>query len=279
MRILLLGGTGEARALAQLLVANGIDVISSLAGRTADARLPVGTVRTGGFGGADGLTEWLRTNPVDAIIDATHPFATQITANATEAAAATGTRHLILRRPGWTPTTGDTWHWAKTHTQAATLLPTLGTRPFLTIGRQNLPTFAPTPHTTTTAGPSHTPPPEHLAPTDHLPVVGSKLSDRSSVAQPWVLARCVDPPEPRPTWCTLLLARGPFTLADELAILREHRIDLLVTKDSGGPATAPKLKAARQLRIPVLIIRRPPLPRDVPSVPTPEAALTWTLRT
>ncbi|MBB5983892.1 cobalt-precorrin-6A reductase [Kribbella solani] len=249
MRVLLLGGTGEGRALAQLLVAGGIDVISSLAGRTTDARLPVGTVRTGGFGGADGLTDWLRTNPVDAIIDATHPFATSITANATEAAAATGTRHLILRRPGWTPTTGDTWHWAETHNQAATLLPTLGTRPFLTIGRQNLPAFAPTTHAT--------------------PVT----------AQPWVLARCVDPPEPPPTWCTLLLARGPFTHADELAILREHRIDLLVTKDSGGPATAPKLKAARQLRIPVLIIRRPPLPRDAQSVPSPEAALAWTLRT
>jgi precorrin-6A/cobalt-precorrin-6A reductase len=120
------------------------------------------------------------------------------------------------------------------------LLPGLGTRVFLTIGRQGLDAFA-----------------------------GTGL---------WTLARCVDPPEPRPTWCALILARGPFTLADEETLLRDHTIDVLVTKDSGGPATAPKLTAARRLGIPVVLIRRPPLPVGPEVVETVEEAAQWVMR-
>jgi precorrin-6A/cobalt-precorrin-6A reductase len=242
MKVLLLGGTGEARTLAGLLTAEGIEVVSSLAGRTTDARLPVGEVRTGGFGGADGLAAWLRDHPVDLVVDATHPFAATMTAHAVAATRETGVPLLVLRRPGWTPSPDDDWHWADSATAAADLLRDLRTsRVFLTIGRQGLDAFA----------------------TTGL----------------WTLARCVDPPEPRPTWCTLILARGPFTLTDELAILREHRIDVLVTKDSGGPATAAKLTAARRLAIPVLVIRRPSLPVGPEVVETVRDAVQRVIRT
>ncbi|NUS59233.1 MAG: cobalt-precorrin-6A reductase [Streptomycetaceae bacterium] len=249
MRVLLLGGTGEARELARLLVAAGIEVISSLAGRTADARRPEGEVRVGGFGGPEGLTAWLRQNPVDAVIDATHPFATRITANATTATARTATPYLVLHRRGWEepdPTCAGLadrsagWHWVDTSAAAAELLPRLGSRVFLTIGRQGLDVFA----------------------TTGL----------------WTLARCVDPPEPRPTWCELLLARGPFSVADELQLLTHHRIDVLVTKNSGGPATAAKLDAAEQLHIPVVVIRRPPLPDGLDVVTSPAQAFAWVMR-
>ena len=240
MKVLLLGGTGEARELAGLLAGAGVEVVSSLAGRTSDARVPVGEVRVGGFGGVSGLAGWLREHPVDAVIDATHPFAANITANAFSATREVGTPLLVLWRPGWAPEPGDNWHWVETASDAAELLPSLGTRAFLTIGRQGLDAFA-----------------------------GTGL---------WTLARCVDPPEPRPTWCPLILARGPFTLADEETILRDHDIDVLVTKDSGGPATAPKLTAARRLGIPVVVIRRPPLPAGPEVVETVEEAVQWVIR-
>ena len=240
MKVLLLGGTGEARELAGLLAGAGVEVVSSLAGRTSDARVPVGEVRVGGFGGVSGLAGWLREHPVDAVVDATHPFAANITANAFSATREVGTSLLVLRRPGWAPEPGDNWQWVETASDAAELLPRLGTRAFLTIGRQGLDAFA-----------------------------GTGL---------WTLARCVDPPEPRPTWCTLILARGPFTLADEETILRDHDFVVLVTKDSGGPATAPKLTAARQLAIPVVVIRRPPLPAGPEVVETVEEAVQWVIR-
>jgi precorrin-6A/cobalt-precorrin-6A reductase len=240
MRVLLLGGTGEARELAQLLVSSGVDVVSSLAGRTSDARLPVGKVRVGGFGGATGLAQWLHDNPVDAVVDTTHPFAAAMTANAVIATREADVPLLILRRPGWSSKPGDTWHWTDSAAAAAALLPALGSRVFLTIGRQGLSAFA-----------------------------GTRL---------WALARCVDPPDPRPTWCSLVLARGPFTLTEELALLQQHRIDVLVTKDSGGAATAPKLTAARELSIPVVLIRRPPLPAGATAVESVADVLAWLSR-
>ncbi|WP_327636886.1 cobalt-precorrin-6A reductase [Kribbella sp. NBC_00482] len=240
MKVLLLGGTGEARELAGLLSGAGVDVVSSLAGRTTDARVPVGEVRVGGFGGAGGLAGWLREHSVDAVIDATHPFAANITANAFAATREIGTPLLVLRRLGWIAEPDDDWHWVETASAAAELLPELGKRAFLTIGRQGLDAFA-----------------------------GTGL---------WTLARCVDPPEPRPTWCTLILARGPFTLVDEETILRDHGIDVLVTKDSGGPATAAKLTAARRLGIPVILIRRPPLPAGVAVVETVAEVVQWVMR-
>lgn len=240
MKVLLLGGTGEARELAGVLTASGVEVVSSLAGRTSDARVPVGEVRVGGFGGVDGLADWLRRHPVDAVIDATHPFAATMTAHAVAATREVGVPLLVLRRPGWAAESDDNWHWVDTASDAAELLPRLGTRVFLTIGRQGLDAFA-----------------------------GTGL---------WTLARCVDPPEPCPAWCTLVLARGPFTLADEETILRDHGIDVLVTKDSGGPATAAKLTAARRLAIPVVLIRRPPLPVGVDVVETVADAAQWVIR-
>lgn len=226
--ILILGGTGEARELAARVPA-----ISSLAGRVSAPRLPEGEVRVGGFGGVDGLAQWLRDNDIHAVVDATHPFARQITANAYEACARIGVPFLILRRPGFPPQPG--WRWVDSVAEAARNLP--GERVFLTTGRQDLAEFA--------------------------------------GCEQWFLARMVDPPEPPlPQRIEVLLSRGPFTVDGELELLRRHRIDVLVTKDSGGDMTSAKLEAARQLGIPVVIVRRPPLP-PAESVTTVGAAISW----
>ncbi|MFE3096094.1 cobalt-precorrin-6A reductase [Streptomyces sp. NPDC059248] len=242
MHVLILGGTTEARRLAGLLAAGevpGARVTSSLAGRVAAPRLPPGEVRIGGFGGADGLADWLRTHAVDLLVDATHPFAGTISFNAAAAAASAGVPLLALRRPGWDPVPGDDWHEAGSLDEAAGLLPGLGRRIFLTTGRMGLAAFA------------------HQ---DDL----------------WFLVRSVDAPgTPRPARTEVLLDRGPFTLDGERAVLRAHRIDVLVTKDSGGEATAPKLTAARDAGLPVVVVRRPPVPDGVPVVPGPEAATRW----
>jgi precorrin-6A/cobalt-precorrin-6A reductase len=237
--VLVLGGTAEARELAAGLAADpALDVTSSLAGRTTTPRLPAGRSRVGGFGGTAGLAAWLRAERIDAVVDATHPFATDISRHAAEAAADVRVPLLMLRRPGWTAGPGDRWHWVDTGAAAAALLPTLGTRAFLTTGRGDLAAFA------------------------ELDL--------------YVLARMVEPPSPPlPRTCELLLARGPFTLAGERALLRDHRIDVLVTKDSGGPATAAKLTAAREAALPVLLIRRPRPPARTPTAESPAAAATW----
>ncbi|QNG37377.1 cobalt-precorrin-6A reductase [Geodermatophilaceae bacterium NBWT11] len=235
MTVLVLGGTGEARALAAALVGDGVDVLSSLAGRVAEPLLPLGGVRVGGFGGAAGLAAWIAEHRPTAVVDATHPFAATITANAAAACAASGTPLLRLQRPGWTAQPGDDWRWADSLAEAATMVS--GTV-FLTTGRQGIGAFAALPGT--------------------------------------VLVRSVDPPtEPLPAGATLLLARGPFTLDDELALLREHAVDVVVTKDSGGHMTEAKLTAARTLGIPVVLVRRPALPAGVAVVDTVEAALAW----
>ncbi|MGY1748328.1 cobalt-precorrin-6A reductase [Modestobacter sp. SYSU DS0511] len=236
-QVLVLGGTGEARRLAAALLARGVDVLSSLAGRVADPVLPEGPVRIGGFGGADGLAAWLAEHAPRAVVDATHPFAARITANAAAAAARQGTPLLRLQRPGWTPGPGDTWRFVDTSTQAAEAV--AGHRSvFLTTGRQGVGVFA-------------------------------GLPGR-------VLVRSVDPPdEPLPAGATLLLDRGPFSVADELALMRNHAVDVVVTKDSGGHLTEAKLVAARELGILVVLIRRPPLPPGVETVATVEEALAW----
>ncbi|KAF3468677.1 cobalt-precorrin-6A reductase [Streptomyces sp. Tu 3180] len=238
--ILVLGGTTEARALATGLTARpGIRVTTSLAGRVARPGAVAGEVRVGGFGGAEGLARWLREQRVDAVVDATHPFARTITENAARAAAATGLPLAVLRRPGWRPGPRDDWHPVPSQAAAADLLPRLGHRVFLTTGRLGLAAFA------------------HLT---HLRF----------------LVRSVEPPEPPvPPHARVLLARGPFTVAGETALLREHRIDVLVTKDSGGTATSAKLTAARDLGLPVVVVRRPPLPDGVIAVPGVPEALHW----
>ncbi|MEU6537917.1 cobalt-precorrin-6A reductase [Streptomyces sp. NPDC047000] len=237
--VLVLGGTAEARVLAAGLATRpGVRVTTSLAGRVARPGPLDGDVRVGGFGGADGLTAWLRERRVTAVVDATHPFAAAITAHAARAATATGLPLVVLRRPGWRPGPGDRWHPAESLTAAADLLGALtARRVFLTTGRLGLAAFA-------------------------------HLTGRHFVV------RSVEPPEPPlPPDHTVLLARGPFTVPGETALLREHRIDTLVTKDSGGAATAAKLTAARDLGLPVVMVRRPPLPAGVTAVPDAASAL------
>ncbi|MEU0040814.1 MULTISPECIES: cobalt-precorrin-6A reductase [unclassified Streptomyces] len=236
--VLVLGGTTEARRLAAELAGRpGVRVTTSLAGRVSRPGALEGDVRVGGFGGADGLARWLREQRVDAVVDATHPFATRITENAARAAAATGVPAVVLRRPGWRPGPDDRWHFAASLAEAAALLPPLGRRVFLTTGRLGLAAFA--------------------------PLTGLHF-----------LVRSVEAPEPPlPPHAEVLLARGPFTVDDERTLLRAHRIDVLVTKDSGGEATAAKLTAARALGLPVVVVRRPPLPDGVAAVPDVVSAL------
>ncbi|MGV9877980.1 cobalt-precorrin-6A reductase [Streptomyces sp. NPDC003006] len=246
MHVLILGGTTEARRLAELLTGEaGLRVTSSLAGRVAAPRLPPGEVRVGGFGGAEGMAAWLREHRVDALIDATHPFAGTISFNAASAAATTHVPLLALRRPGWVPGEGDDWHPVDSLARAARVLPALGERVFLTTGRMGLAAFAGDPEL------------------DAL----------------WFLVRSVDAPEPPfPARMEVLLDRGPFTLDGERELLRRHRVDVVVTKDSGGAATAPKLVAAREAGVPVVVVERPPVPEGIPLAATPEEAATWLRR-
>jgi precorrin-6A/cobalt-precorrin-6A reductase len=232
-QVLVLGGTGEARELAAALLAEGVDVLSSLAGRTADPVLPEGPVRVGGFGGVDGLTAWLAEHRPRAVVDATHPFAAQITA----AAVAHGTPLLRLQRPGWTPGPGDDWRYVDSLAAAADAVAGYASV-FVTTGRQGVAAFA-------------------------------GLGGR-------VLVRAVDPPDsPLPAGTTLLLDRGPFSVDDELALMREHAVDVVVTKDSGGHLTEAKLTAARELGLPVVLVRRPSPPPGVETVATVGDALAW----
>lgn len=239
MKVLLLGGTGEARELADGLRDHPqIRVVTSLAGRTARPRIPGGEVRIGGFGGVDGLAGWLRSEQIDAVVDATHPFAARITANAAAACERLRLPLLIYRRPGWHRQDGDDWRRVESLAAAADQVPPEA-RVFLTVGRSGLAAFA-------------------------------------GLDRPWFLARCVEAPEPPlPPRLSVVLSRGPFALADELALIREHRVDLLVTKDSGSRATAAKLDAARELGLPVLMVDRPPLPADARVAATEPDVLRW----
>ncbi|WP_293787358.1 cobalt-precorrin-6A reductase [uncultured Aeromicrobium sp.] len=226
MTVLVLGGTSEARAVAQLLYQRGEPFVSSLAGRVAEPRLPVGPVRIGGFGGVEGLRAFLRSKNVTAVVDATHPFAEQITRHAFRAAQCEGVPYLRLERPGWSESAGaERWHWVEDHDGAARRAAHLGARPMLTIGRRHLGHFV-------------KPLREHA-----------------------VLARVVDRPEIEipPTW-RVLTSRGPYSIDGERAIMAEHGADVVVTKDSGGSYTRPKLDVADELGIAVVIVRRTPPP-------------------
>ena len=221
--VLILGGTSEARELAGRLVTAGVPglrVVSSLAGRVSAPAMPAGEVRIGGFGGVAGLTGWLQENDVTVVVDATHPFAETMSEHAEAACAAAPAPLLRLARAPWAAGTADTWHEVDSLEEAAALLPSLGRRAFVTSGRQGLPAFA-------------------------------------GVDGVWFLIRCVDPPgEPLPAASEVVLARGPFDAAAEYALMVEHGIDVLVTKNSGGELTAGKLSAAERLGIPVIMVRR-----------------------
>lgn len=230
MRVLVLGGTAEARALAAELYERNVPVVSSLAGRVSNPALPMGDVRIGGFGGTAGLSAYLRDAGITHVVDATHPFAARITAHAVAAAADS---LIVLRRPGWTPSPGDRWTRVPTITAAAAGVAEAppGTV-FVTTGRRDLGAFA-----------------------------GDAVHA--------FLVRAVERPEGAvPPRMRLVLDRGPYTLRGEMALMREHGVTLLVTKDSGGALTVAKLEAARELGVPVLVVDRPALPDGVHSVAT-----------
>ncbi len=238
--VLILGGTAEAAALARSLAEEArVAVTTSLAGRTrAPAELP-GAVRRGGFGGAQALADYLKVQSFDLLVDATHPFAARISRNAAQACAAAGVPRLVLTRPPWTAREGDRWTPVPDAQAAAAALPGLGRRVFLTIGRQELSAFA-------------------------------------ALTDVWFLVRLVEPPEdPIPLEdFRLVLGRGPFSLARETALLREHGIEAVVSKNSGGAGTYAKIEAARALGLPVVMVERPALP-DGETVESVAATLAW----
>jgi precorrin-6A/cobalt-precorrin-6A reductase len=236
MRVLLLGGTAEARALAKALHPN-VDIVSSLAGRVPDPALPVGPVRIGGFGGVDGLRRWLEDERIDAVVDATHPFAATMTAHAAEACAELEIPHLVLARPAWAP--GDA-AVVESDIKAADIVARQGySRVFLTTGRSGVNAFAD--------------------------------------SDAWFLIRAVTAPDAAllPRRHQLLLSRGPYHYDGEFALLREHRIDALVTKNSGGDMTRAKLDAAAALDVPVVMVARPQLPAGVTAMGSVEEAAEW----
>lgn len=238
MRLLILGGTTEATALAAAVSNDSrFDTLLSFAGATRAPRPPAVPHRIGGFGGIPGLVAALAD--VDLLIDATHPFAARMKHNAAQAASLTNTPFLAIRRPEWQPTESDSWTEVPNMAAAAQSLGPTPRRILLTIGQKDLAAF-------------------QSAPWHHYTV------------------RSVDPPRPEtlPPNATVISARGPFRLADELALLRHHRIEILVTKNSGGTATEPKLEAARTLRLPVVMVQRPPHP-EAPTAADIPTALAW----
>lgn len=238
MRVLLLGGTAEARALAARLYPR-VEVISSLAGRVPDPALPVGAVRVGGFGGVAGLREWLVDNGITAVVDATHPFAAGITANAAAACAGLGLAHLVLHRPPWE--SGGS-RQVSSDAEAAEVVADKGfSRIFLTTGRSGVAAFRNSPS--------------------------------------WFLIRVVTAPDAAslPRDHELVLSRGPYRYDDECALMTRHGIEVVVTKNSGGSMTRAKLQAAQSLGIDVVMIDRPVLPDAVRAVGTVDEAAAWVL--
>jgi precorrin-6A/cobalt-precorrin-6A reductase len=237
-RILILGGTTQARQLAERLAPRtDLTVTLSLAGRTATPAPQPVPVRVGGFGGAAGLAAWLGAQAIDLLIDATHPYAAQISANAADAAVRAKVALLALDRPAWAAVSGDRWTEVADMPAAAQALGVAPRRAFLALGRNELASFA--------AAPQH-----------------------------FYLIRSVDPVEPKLAvpHAVYLTGRGPFLEADEYELLAQHRIDIIIAKNSGGAATYGKIAAARRLGLPVIMLARPARPQ-VPAVASVEEAL------
>jgi precorrin-6A/cobalt-precorrin-6A reductase len=236
--VLILGGTSEGRVLSQRLASEPrYHARLSLAGRTASLRRPDVPHRVGGFGGALGLCEYLVRERIDALIDTTHAFAAQISANAVQAARATGTPLVRLARSAWLPVAGDAWQEVSSMQAAVEALGTAPRRVFLSIGRKELAAFE--------AAPQHT-----------------------------YLIRAVDPFEPSLRRAKLIAERGPFHFDAELALLEREQIEVLVSKNSGTDATYPKLAAARALQLPVIMVQRPVLPAAA-EAPSLDAIVSW----
>ncbi|MBW4583756.1 cobalt-precorrin-6A reductase [Aetokthonos hydrillicola Thurmond2011] len=239
-RVLILGGTGDASKLAaKATTLPGIEVIVSLAGRTPEPLPIAGTLRVGGFGGVDGLTTYLRDEAIDLLIDATHPFAAQISFNASAAADELELPRIILVRPAWESVPGDQWINVDSIAAAADVLEGQAKRVFLTIGRQQLAAFA------------------------HLHEI-------------WFLMRLINQPESEAVLPNglFLFSQGPFDLTAERELLMQYQIDTLVTKNSGGNATYAKIIAARELGINVVMVNRPPIPQGE-QVKNVEEAFVW----
>jgi precorrin-6A/cobalt-precorrin-6A reductase len=225
-RLLILGGTGDAMQLAAHAIdLPGLEVVTTLAGRTNHPQPVLGTVRIGGFGGEAGLVAYLQSEKIDFIIDATHPFAAQISWHVAGAATKVGIPRLLLVRPAWVRSIEDTWIEVERIEAAVQAIPASAERIFVTIGRQQLAPFA-------------------------------TLTDK------WCLMRSIDPPDPSIPLPPgkLLLDRGPFSLEGERQLLREYQIQAIVSKNSGGDATYAKIIAARELGLPVVMVQRPIVP-------------------
>lgn len=224
-RVLLLGGTTEAARMARALAEAGVDAVYSYAGRTeAPVAQPL-PVRVGGYGGVQGLVQYLRDGSITHMIDATHPFAAQMSRNAVDASQIAAVPLIALERRPWVAGPGDRWTHVPDIEAAVTALGDSPRRVFLAIGRQTLDSFA-------------------RAPQHHY------------------LLRLVDPPTdalPLPD-AQAIIARGPFDVAGDLALLRDHRIDVIVAKNAGGTGAEAKLIAARDMGLPVILIDRPKIP-------------------
>ncbi len=239
MRILILGGTTEASALARLLADDArFEATLSLAGHTTAPRPQPLKTRSGGFGGAEGLARWLRDNATEAVIDATHPYSDQISANAVAACSATGVPLVSIVRAAWRQQPGDKWQIVLSADAAASTLGTTPRRVFLSLGRLELDAFV--------QAPQHS-----------------------------YVARLIDPPDVAvPPDIAFLRARGPFDKQAEIELLAAEKIDAIVSKNSGGAATYAKIEAARELGLPVIMIERPNKPAGH-AVMSPEAAIAW----